>query len=121
MKSYISVRLSLGLGLGLIMLESGCLPQATIPVETSALGQTTEPSQPVDKSEADESLVAEQADAPETSDALSKVVSSEKPLPESIHPVEALASILKLFQAGVDESVLFSFITNTTSTFSLGA
>jgi len=104
-----------------MLLAAGCLPQATIPAETTALGQSPDPLELSYKTVPEGSVSQEEIDEPETSQGLSEVVSSEKPLPQNIHPGEALGSLLKLFQAGVEENVLLSFVANTTSAFSLGA
>lgn len=45
----------------------------------------------------------------------------EKPLPENIKATPALAEIIKMANAGVDESVMLAYVTNTTSTFSVGS
>lgn len=43
----------------------------------------------------------------------------EKPLPPTIKAFGPVAEVIKLAQAGVDEAVMLTFITNSTSTFSL--
>ncbi len=48
-------------------------------------------------------------------------ISTAKPLPPSIKLTPAVAEVVKLADSGLDESVLLSFVTNSTSTFNLGA
>ncbi|HEU0040377.1 MAG TPA: DUF6600 domain-containing protein, partial [Verrucomicrobiae bacterium] len=45
----------------------------------------------------------------------------EKPLPSSIKASSPLAEVIKLAQAGVDDVVMLTFITNSTSTFGLSS
>ena len=45
----------------------------------------------------------------------------EKPLPPSIKASSPLAEVIKLAQAGVDDEVMLTFITNSTSTFGLSS
>jgi hypothetical protein len=54
-------------------------------------------------------------------DAPAKLVSTEKPLPPSIRPSGPVAEVVKLANSGLDESVMLAFVTNSTSTFNLGA
>jgi hypothetical protein len=68
-------------------------------------------------------------DAPEASGAPTsditkapeKSVISEKPLPTHIRPDSSLAEVVKLANAGLDQSVMLAFVTNSTHTFNLGA
>jgi hypothetical protein len=57
----------------------------------------------------------------QVSDARAVMVSSEKPLPDSIKPSPALAEVIRLSEAGLDESVVLAYITNNPSAFGLGS
>ena len=55
-------------------------------------------------------------------DAPAKLVSPpEKPLPASIRPSSPTSEVIKLANSGLDESVMLSFVTNSSRTFNLGA
>ena len=54
-------------------------------------------------------------------DAPAKPMSAAKPLPPSVRPSAPVAEVIKLADSGVDESVMLAFVTNSTSTFNLGA
>lgn len=45
----------------------------------------------------------------------------EKPLPANIKATPALAEIIKMANAGVDEGVMLAYVTNSASTFSVGS
>lgn len=46
---------------------------------------------------------------------------SEKPLPGGVYFSPALRDVIKMAEAGIDQSILLSYISNSTSTFNLGA
>lgn len=48
-------------------------------------------------------------------------VSSEKPLPASVKASGPTAEVIRLANSGVEQSVLLAYVTNSTSTFNLGA
>jgi hypothetical protein len=54
-------------------------------------------------------------------DAPAKPMSTAKPLPSSVRPTAPVAEVIKLADSGVDEGVMLAFVTNSTSTFNLGA
>ena len=54
-------------------------------------------------------------------DAPGKPMSTAKPLPPSVRPTAPVAEVIKLADSGVDEGVMLAFVTNSTSTFNLGA
>ena len=58
---------------------------------------------------------ADAAPAPATTEALSKPAA----LPSNIYPTSPLAQVVRMAQAGVDPSVIMTFITNSSSTFNL--
>jgi hypothetical protein len=48
-------------------------------------------------------------------------MSTSKPLPPSVRPTAPVAELSKLADSGVEEGVMLAFVTNSTSTFNLGA
>jgi len=54
-------------------------------------------------------------------DAPAKLVSNEKPLPPTIRPTGPVAEVVKLANSGLDDTVMLAFVTNSSSTFNLGA
>jgi hypothetical protein len=54
-------------------------------------------------------------------DAPAQPISTEKPLPPAVKPTAPVAEVLRLADSGVEESVLLAFVTNSASTFNLGA
>ncbi len=54
-------------------------------------------------------------------DALAKPMSAAPSLPPNVRLSAPAAEVVRLAQSGVDESVMLAFITNSTSTFNLGA
>src|SRR5208283_4496716 len=50
-----------------------------------------------------------------------RLVSDERPLPPSIAPGSPAAEIVKLAQAGVDESVMLAYVSNSGSLFNLSS
>ncbi|MGD0022938.1 MAG: hypothetical protein ABSC54_11655, partial [Smithellaceae bacterium] len=62
---------------------------------------------------------AQPAPPPPTAADVSTVPPASVAPPPSILPTSPLAEVIKLVQAGVDESVVFSYVTNSTSTFNL--
>jgi hypothetical protein len=67
-----------------------------------------------------EASMAEQADAAALAEAAVKPISTEKPLPPNIRLTKPASEVVKLAEAGVDESVMMAFVTNSTSLFQLG-
>jgi hypothetical protein len=54
-------------------------------------------------------------------DAPAKPISTAKPLPPAVKPTAPVAEVLKLADSGVEEGVMLAFVSNSTSTFNLGA
>jgi len=78
---------------------------ATAPAPAAANGQAS---------------LAEQADASALAEAAVKPISTEKPPPPNVRLSRAASEVVKLAEAGVDESVMMAFVTNSTSLFELG-
>lgn len=60
-------------------------------------------------------------DADNLANAKGQLVSDERPLPPSIAPGTPAAEIVKLAQAGVDESVMLAYVSNSGSLFNLSS
>src|SRR5262245_23245200 len=65
-------------------------------------------------------LNSEQA-APDIADAPATPVPAEKSLPANVKLSDPAAEVAKLANSGVEESVLLSYVKNSTNTFNLGA
>ena len=122
MKSRILPKLALGLGLVLLPLAGGCLQQSGIPSPATASVTSSDGElEYVDAPEpASDGVAAEQTVQAAVSDAPAQPVSTEKPLPLSIRPTEALSDFIRIAESGVDERVLLAYATNSLSRFSLG-
>ena len=103
--------LLLGSAITMIAFVSGCSPQSS-----KAQTETTAPPAAITNSLA-------QAPQPpaESSPVAPTTVSSaaSAPLPSDIPPTSQLAQVIRLTQAGVDQSIIMTFVTNSTRTFNL--
>ena len=54
-------------------------------------------------------------------DAPAKSIADEKPLPTHLRPGGPVSEVIKLANSGLDQSVMLAFVTNSSSTFNLGA
>ena len=119
---------NLTLGLSLLPLLGGCSGKAVggttetpvsvtlsntepVPVATNAVQPAEEQARELAATSAQETLA--NADA--------KPVTADKPLPANIRTVGPAADLIKLAQAGLDETVLLSFATNSAYPFDLSA
>src|SRR6266571_5763165 len=120
MKRRILRELGLGVALALMIpLGGGCLQQSSVSAEPTA--SATSELQSVSSFQPPQGAApAEQLAETSISDAPVTPISSEKSLPPKIRPTEALAGIIRLAGSGVDESVMLSYVTNSTGAFSLG-
>jgi len=125
------IRSSWVLGLVLLVLPlAGCLQQSSLsspeavaaaaeipaPPETPAVDPAAENSADTDFEQA-----LAQADDQSISNAPARKLSAEIEVPANLEPSPATAEIIKLANAGVDESVMLSFISNSLGTFNLRA
>jgi hypothetical protein len=84
-------------------------------------------SQPTNSAPADETAAvsaptpAEATTEDDVVDAPATPISTAKTLPSAVKPTGLVAEVLKLADSGVEESVILVFVTNSTSTFNLGA
>src|SRR5690349_20521263 len=117
------------LGLVLLVLPlAGCLQESSISSQAVAAAEVANPpesptAEPTIETSADidaDEMMAE-ADAQKISTAPAKKVSTEIEVPANLKPSAATAEIIKLANAGVEESVMLSFITNSLGTFNLRA
>ena len=97
--------------LALVGLACGCSPQ-----NSSAQTQTSAPPAATTNSVA----TVPETKAP-TAPAVPTAVSSatSAPLPSNIPPTSQLAQVVRLTQAGVDQSIIMTFVTNSSLTFNL--
>ena len=123
MKSRMHWNWSLGLALAVLPLvgghaqESFNQPTNTAPAikpELAPKPVVTAPATP------DPALAAPVTES-DVVDAPAKPLSTTKPLPSHVRPTAPVAEVIKLADSGVDEGVMLAFITNSTSTFNLGA
>src|SRR5215475_9793067 len=115
--------------LGLLVLPmAGCLQESagspaetvTAATEPSTQSQTSDvPAETSADTDAEEALA--QADEQSISNAPFKKISADIQVPANLKPSPATAEIIKLANAGVEESVMLSFITNSLGTFNLRA
>src|SRR5437588_12507255 len=130
MKTRAYWKLGLALSLAILPLAGGCVQQASslsenrVAMIDSEAGSDAAVQTPGDAESvaADENLAAT-VESPQSnvSDAAVIPISTQKPLPATLHPSGPLAEVLKLADSGVDENVLLAFITNSESTFNLNA
>ena len=126
MRSRICSSWVLGLVLSVLPL-AGCLQESSISSQAVAAAEVARPPetpavQPAETSaEIDPEEMMAEADAQSISTAPAKKVSTEIEVPANLKPSPATAEIIKLANAGVEESVMLSFITNSVGTFNLRA
>src|SRR5262245_15996306 len=124
MRSRICSSWVLGLVLSVLPL-AGCLQESSISSQAVAAAEVASPPENPEPAETSadidpEEMMAE-ADAQSISTAPAKKVSTEIEVPANLKPSPATAEIIKLANAGVEESVMLSFITNSVGTFNLRA
>ena len=115
---------SLGLALAVLPIASGLQQESfSQPLSTNSAVQAAAASKeaaaptrgvPV-------ASTAEPAGEDELVNAPANPISTVKPLPPGVKVKGPVAEVLKLADSGVEESVMLAFVTNSTSTFSLGA
>src|SRR5438105_14553929 len=115
-------KLSIGLALALLPMAGGCQQQTGIsPESTASVTETSGELRYVNASAAAEEQASDSLPSqPEISDSPAKVISTEKPIPPNIRATTALSEMIRLAQSAVDENVMLAYVTNSSSTFSLG-
>jgi hypothetical protein len=123
MKDRMFWKWSLGLSLAILPLVGGCLPENASPPVTNSIIQNEVLSPPVGSTKLAAPVVSETPPPGVTNLETAPVtlVSTEKPVPASIKITAPVSEIVKLANSGVDESVMLAFVTNSASTFNLGA
>jgi hypothetical protein len=123
MESRIHWTWSLGLALAVLSLAGG-QPQESLNQPTNAapaLNQQAASAVAGSAPAAPDPALAEQAAEDAVVNAPAKPMSTAKPLPPSVRITAPVAEVLKLADSGVDEGVLQAYVTNSPSTFNLGA
>ena len=129
MKARIYTSFSLGVALSVLPFLSGCAEpsgdsttpplgaanaEATrVAVSTNAPAETTPPATEPPPATAEVAEINAVVPAP--------AAAAERKLPPSIQPTPPTAELIKLAQAGVEETVMLNYITNTTSMFVLSS
>jgi Family of unknown function (DUF6600) len=115
---------SLGLALA-VLADAGGFQQESLsqPLNTTpgAEAAAAAPAPAAPEPAAPGSPVAEPAVADDTVDAAAQPISTTKPLPPGVRPTGPVAEVLRLADSGVEEGVILAYVTNSTSTFNLGA
>jgi hypothetical protein len=97
-------------------------PETTVSAaEASASPQAQEVSETTVEPAADTEEALAEIDEQNISNAPAKKVSTEIQVPANLQPSPATAEIIKLANAGVEENVMLSFVTNSLGTFNLRA
>ena len=119
------------LGLVLLVLPlAGCLQESSVSSQGNmsvAVDLATPPETPAAEplaetlADTDTEEVLAQADEQSVSTAPARKISSEIEVPANLKPSPATAEIIKLANAGAEESVMLSFVTNSLGTFNLRA
>src|SRR6185436_5968771 len=111
---------SFGLMLAIVPLVGGCNQQAGQSPERLVTVAFAEPAVPAaGESNAPASTVPDAPSAPAGKAEVVPAALEEKPLPPTIKASGPLGEIIKLAQAGVDDEVMLTYITNSTSIFGL--
>jgi len=122
MKTQSFNRGGLWLLLAMIPLLAGCDQQSATSSQGIIAVAAAEPAVPaVAGTNASPAAIPETTAAPAEKPEPAPAALEEKPLPPSIKASSPLAEVIKLAQAGVDDEVMLTFITNSTSTFGLSS
>lgn len=119
MKTRLHKKLGFGLVLAALPWVGACNPQASdAPTNLVTAAQ----AEPISTNTNAPASVAADALAPEAAVKPAPAPDAEKlKLPDTIKPSAALSEVIKLAQAGVDESVMLTYVTNSQNLFKLGA
>src|SRR5436190_20494832 len=123
MKTRSFNRGSLWLLLAMIPLLAGCDQQSATSSQGFIAVAAAEPAVPAvaGTNASPAAAIPETTAAPAEKPEPVPAALEEKPLPPSIKASSPLAEVIKLAQAGVDDEVMLTFITNSTSTFGLSS
>ena len=100
-------------------LAAGCVQQASSSTESSTPVIRVETSPEVGGQSVAEDSPGEQVREENITDAPARPISTEKVLPPNLKATGPVAEIIKLADAGVDESVMLAFVNKSMSTFNL--
>jgi len=117
MKSRIHWNWSLGLALAVLPLLIGYSQEASNQAANTSPAVQPEAAQQA----APAATLAASAPEEDVVDALAKPMSAAKTLPPGVRLTAPVSEVIRLSSSGVDESVLMTFVTNSPSTFNLGA
>ncbi|HMP81924.1 MAG TPA: hypothetical protein PKA41_04370 [Verrucomicrobiota bacterium] len=107
MKTLTLPAFGLGLALTIAPFVAGCGPHSqSPPADTSKVVAPAQPAQPT---------IVDPAAGP----AVPAPPPTDKPIPANINPSPALAEVIKLVRAGVDEGVMLAFVNGSQSAFNL--
>ena len=116
------------LGLVLLVLPlAGCLQESSVSSQGAVAAELSPPETPAVQPAAESSPDADaeealaEVDEQNISAAPAKKVSAEIEVSANLQPSPATAEIIKLANAGVEERVMLSFVTNSVGTFNLRA
>ena len=117
MKQEILWTWSLGVALAALPLAGGCDQESahSAPAITSDTNQSSSAVEPAGNTNAPSPEAAEER----LENAPGQIVSAAAVPPQNVNLTAPSADVLKLAQAGMDESVMLSFVTNSPSTFNL--
>ena len=120
MKIQFLKRGNLGLMLAIVPLVGGCNQRTAQSPESLVTVAFAEPAvQAAAESSATPAPVSDAPAAPTGKAEAVPAALEEKPLPSTVKASGPLAEVIKLAQAGVDDEVMLTYITNSTSTFGL--
>lgn len=102
-------------------MKSGCYSKWAVVLSLALAPLAGMSRQSVPASTPSTNAVATEQDSSSLSSAAVTPVSSEKPLPPSIRATGPTAEVIRLANSGVEQSVLLAYVTNSASTFNLGA
>ena len=132
MKSRNFWKWTLGLSLSALPLAGGCLQESSSPpVSTAAITTAAPevvyqaaPAEPVSEAATADYVAASDAGAPPLTnlvEAAVEPITTNLPAPPKANLTSAAAELVRLANSGVDESVMLAYVTNSASTFNLGA
>jgi hypothetical protein len=123
MKSRMHWNWSIGLALAVLPIVGGhSLESLSQPTNSApALEPEAATNAPAPAPAAPASPLAAPTAESDVVDAPAKPMTTSKPLPPNVRLTAPVAELIKLADSGVDEGVMLAFVTNSTSTFNLGA
>src|ERR1051325_7308314 len=129
MNACFLTKLGFGLTLAMLPFGAGCTQENAESPSVLATAANAEPAIAATNADSTTAAPVESTPPPPIETATSATVGSTpapapeagKKLPPNIRPNSPLAEVVKLTQAGVDEGVIYTYITNSPSTFNLSS